>query len=368
MLRITYDHQVFAWQKYGGISRYYYELAKRVGRTPGFRASIVAPLYINNYLLKDRTGVKGVHVPRVRKTARLMAAANRLLAPYSIRKSRPDVLHETYYQHDSRSPKDCPSVITIYDMIHEKFAGDFSSQDHTSSAKRAAAARADFIICISENTRRDLIDLFGVPPEKTRTIHLGFALTAEDLPVPATLAIKPFILFVGQRRGYKNFDALLNAFASSKRLIREYDLIAFGGDAFSKSEESRIRAANIPLSSVRQVSGNDDQLALLYQQAAAFVYPSLYEGFGIPPLEAMSFNCPVLCSNTSSIPEVVGDAAYFFDPSDIDAIRTAMETVLESHEIRSSLVSRGQARVRLFSWDQCATETMCVYRQLKLRM
>jgi glycosyltransferase involved in cell wall biosynthesis len=112
------------------------------------------------------------------------------------------------------------------------------------------------------------------------------------------------------------------------------------------------------------MSGDDALLSRLYRQATAFVYPSLYEGFGIPPLEAMSFDCPVVCSNTSSIPEVVGDAARLFDPADIDALRAAIEAVVGSPDLRDNLVRRGRKRIRHFSWDRTAMETMDIYREL----
>jgi glycosyltransferase involved in cell wall biosynthesis len=117
-------------------------------------------------------------------------------------------------------------------------------------------------------------------------------------------------------------------------------------------------------SKVEHVGGGDDRLATLYSNAEIFVYPSLYEGFGIPPLEAMSLGCPVLCSRTSSIPEVVGNAGRYFDPGDIDSIRVAMEEVLYSSVARNKLIQAGFNRCRSFSWSRCAAETAAIYRTL----
>ena len=115
---------------------------------------------------------------------------------------------------------------------------------------------------------------------------------------------------------------------------------------------------------VRQFGGSDQLLTRLYEHASALIYPSLYEGFGIPPLEAMSHNCPVICGKTSSIPEVVGDAGAYFDSEDIHSIRSTIEEVVGSESHRRALIEKGQARLNCFSWDRCAAETLKVYKQL----
>jgi glycosyltransferase involved in cell wall biosynthesis len=366
MLRVIYDHQIFAWQRFGGISRYYYELAKRVGQADGFSASVVAPLHVNDYLAEGGVDVRGLNIPKLPRTERAIIALNRLIAPVPIRACQPDLLHETYYAPRSPGPGGCAAVVTVFDMIHEKLASSVSSLDKTSLAKQAAVERADCVICISENTRRDLIEIFGVAPEKARTIHLGFSLTKVEESGTPEIERRPFILYVGQRAGYKNFDKLLAAYASSKTLPREFALLAFGGGAFTKVECERIRQLGLDPASVRQISGDDAVLASLYRKSAALVYPSLYEGFGIPPLEAMSFDCPVVCSNTSSIPEVVGDAAYLFDPADVDAMRDAIESMVTAPELRSEFIRRGRERLSHFSWDRCASDTMQVYREVAM--
>lgn len=128
------------------------------------------------------------------------------------------------------------------------------------------------------------------------------------------------------------------------------------------AELTRLGIAN----RVHQVSGDDGLLTSYYQGATALIYPSLYEGFGMPPLEAMNFGCPVVCSNTSSIPEVVGDAAVFFDPSSEESMRVAIESLLRSNELSAEMIRRGYARVQHFSWAKCAAETAAIYRQICL--
>jgi len=363
-MKIVYDDQIFCWQEFGGVSRYYYELAKRVAKEKNCSATVVAPLYVNSYLAEGGVKVKGMHIPKARNSGRIISALNSIAASAFIHFERPDVLHETYYyRRRSLAPRGCATVVTVFDMTHEKFPDYFFSRDRTSEAKRAAVMRADRVICISANTQRDLINIFGVAPEKTVVIHLGFTLTGQGGAAMPLTETRPFLLYVGPRGGYKNFDALLTAYASSSILRNGFALVAFGGGGFSPSENERIHALGLR-DSVRQVSGEDALLAALYQQSAAFVYPSLYEGFGIPPLEAMSFGCPVVCSNSSSIPEVVGDAAYLFDPADVDAVRTAIEAVVGGDDLRSDLVRRGRERIQHFSWDCTAMQTMAVYREL----
>lgn len=175
---------------------------------------------------------------------------------------------------------------------------------------------------------------------------------------------RPYILYVGHRDGYKNFHTALLAYATSTRLATEFDLVAFGGPAFSTDEQAMIASLSLRPSSVVRLGGSDTELARAYRHARALVYPSRYEGFGIPPLEAMSCGCVVACSNASSIPEVVGDAALSFDPNDIDAARQALEESCFSEDTRARLLARGAIRVRELTWDRCARETIAAYRKV----
>jgi glycosyltransferase involved in cell wall biosynthesis len=366
-MRIAYDHQIFYLQEYGGISRYFYEVASGIAKRTDNQVRIVAPLYINSYLNEAPTQLEiiGTRVPRLPRTGRVGMAINTLISRPILALTAPDVVHETYYSSHRLAPKRAKIVLTVYDMIHEKLPCYFPRNDATSQRKLSAVKRADHIICISENTRKDLIELFGVSPEKTNTIHLGFSLIQHcpepDFRLPTE---RPYILYVGARSCHKNFDGLLAVFAQSDLLRKEAAIIAFGGGSFSAQEHLRIRELGIDSKQVLPVSGNDSILEQLYRNAVVFVYPSLYEGFGIPPLEAMSFDCPVICSNTSSIPEVVGDAALFFDPSNSESIRDRIEAMFTSPAQREELIERGRNRIRQFSWETCANETLAVYRKV----
>jgi glycosyltransferase involved in cell wall biosynthesis len=328
---------------------------------------VFAPLHRNNYLKKiPATLVDGRFLPSFPNRG------YKLLMGYSVLKGRskisgwkPDLVHETYYSRWRSGPSSVPSVVTVYDMIHELFPKDFSPRDKTSYVKRKAIERADHVICISESTRRDLLSLLDVAESKVSTVHLGFERFSSGPDSNELSTAKPYILYVGARGVYKNFFGLLKAVASSSRLRQDFDVIAFGGGAFSDSELADISGLGFNDGQVMQVGGDDFVLGTLYKQARAFVYPSLYEGFGLPPLEAMAQSCPVISSNTSSMPEVVGNAAVFFDPAITEDMKSAIERVVYDDELCAVLARAGHRRLDDFSWQQCAQKTASIYQSLK---
>ena len=365
--QIVYDHQIFLTQEFGGVSRYFCELASRLSQNSAFDVSVIAPFHVNQHL-KCARGCKAIgnYFPyRFFGANRIRRWGSKFALQYLYwSKNKADIVHETYYSINPWGSAQ-HRVLTVYDMIHELFAEEFNHDPYTTNAKRAAVSRADHVICISESTRQDLIRLFGVDERKTSVVHLGFTLNTDVEGRHAKLeSEKPYLLYVGSRWGYKNFIQLCRVFSSSS-LNRSFDLVAFGGGAFSVSEVAELTRLGIA-NRVHQVSGDDGLLASYYQGATAFIYPSLYEGFGIPPLEAMNFGCPVLCSDTSSIPEVVGDAAVHFDPANEESMRIAIEDLLRDDGLRAEMIRRGYARVQHFSWAKCAAETAAIYRQIYL--
>ncbi len=365
MIKVAYDSQIFAQQQFGGISRYFCELANCVAQAPGFTSRVMAPFHRNQYLLDaGNLGQGRFFNPADRIAGKMMRVANHLISPWQICRFKPNIWHETYYLESNPSRVNCARVVTVFDMINERLEPESRDRDELTRAKRAAIDRADSVICISEYTRRDLIDLFGIPEGKAHVVYLGFTLTAMPVESRPSVARRPFLLYVGKREGYKNFDTLLAAFASSAKLRADFSLLAFGGGGFSEKEHLRIAELGLKPGDVFQMGGQDDVLGALYKDARCFIYPSMYEGFGIPPLEAMGFGCPVVSSNTSSIPEVVGDAAIMVDPGEIDALREGIESVAFDEGVRGELISRGATRVRQFSWANCAEETMKIYQSL----
>lgn len=364
---IAYDSQVFQFQVYGGISRYFVNLAQRVACEE--HVVVAASWYINNYLSELTPDlVKGVKVTGYPRGGRMFDWLADKYESMIISWSSADVLHETYYAYKSKGPAKVPTVLTVYDMIHERFVNSFPQGDDTIQRKKAAVFRASHIICISENTRRDLLELYDLDPNKVSVVYLGHDLkfaTRESKQCSIVISqSQPYLLYVGHRGSYKNFNRFLRAYACSSWLRENFQIICFGGGAFQPDEIELIKELSIKPGQIKQVSGDDETLVAYYKNAAVFVYPSLYEGFGIPPLEAMGLGCPVVCSNASSIPEVVGDAGEYFDPESIDSIRDSLDKVLQSTEKRSNLIRTGLNKCNQYSWDRCASETLAIYRGL----
>jgi len=367
-MKVLFDYQIFCIQRYGGISRYFYELTNNLGKINEASIEIFAPLYTNEYFYENsQIRPNGTRLPRVMPqvlSRRFSALTN--VAAFNLLKKRfhPDIFHETYYSLFDCCPRGAKRLLTVCDMIHEKFPNDFPILDRTREIKARSLRRADHIVCISENTRRDLLEFTDIPEEKISVIYLGHSF---NLAPPSTIhnrEKKPYILYVGKRSGYKNFAGLLKAYSESKLLKNEFSLVCFGGGSFTSLELKLIKSLRINPENVIYASGADNELAAWYRSAVVFVYPSMYEGFGIPPLEAMSCGCPVACSNTSSLPEVVGDAADLFNPENATDMRLAIERVVSSPDYAAQLILKGNQRVKLFSWEKCARDTLNVYQQI----
>ena len=369
-MKIAFDHQVFSFQEYGGVSRYVCNLAISIARQPDVEAKIYAPLHVNAYLADLPSNlVSGYRLRKFNGAVNkyISVAANKILVIPKLRGFRPDIVHETYYSSLAYLPKGARRVITVYDMIHEKIPGMSSPWRFSHKRKRDAVLRADHVVCISRATRNDLLEYIGVPEEKVSVVHLGFSIRKDHEFQSNKIGekeSKPYILYVGNRGGYKNFSRAICAYASSKMLMDNFKFVCFGGEGVTNDEMAMLRTLNISSGLVQFKRGGDELLAEAYANARVFIYPSLYEGFGLPPLEAMSYGCPVVCSNTSSIPEIVGDAGEYFDPNEPSSIRIALESVAMFDDKRVELIFAGYRRLSCFSWDKCANETLSIYQDL----
>lgn len=284
----------------------------------------------------------------------------RLLAA---RTSRPGVFVSTFLTHPRTR---LPHLAVAYDLTHERLAHRFPGvwdADYR-AAMRRHYRRADRVLAISEQTRRDAVELYGLNPDRVSVVHLGVDRAAyfpvPDRPaVPGLPADAPYLLYVGKRYPYKNWPGLLAGFARSKARTDCY-LVAAGGPL---GPDERAAVEKLGVGDRVRAAANPDLPALraLYSHAAGFVYPSLYEGFGLPLLEAMACGCPVLASDLPVFREVAGDAAAYFDPDDPDAVAAALPTVL-GEDARRSLVASGVARCESFTWNRCAAETAAVIR------
>ncbi len=371
-IKVAFDHAAFCMQKYGGVSRYFCSIGSALPGV-GVQPRFFAPFHRNEYLrsepVLDSVGPWLPGYPP--RTARVFMAASKHVSRLLIRRWRPDVLHRTYYDESPATRWRLPNVVTVYDMILERFSESPSRVSAETERKRRAVESADHILAISHHTSRDLQEMWQVDPSRITVTHLApySAASSSDPSQDSGRSIpaQPFLLYVGRRGGYKNFEALLKAVAQNERLRKTFVIVAFGGSPFSQSEKAMFQTLGLDPDRLLQVSGSDGTLAAFYERASIFVYPSLYEGFGIPPLEAMSHGCPVCVSNTSSLPEVVGEAGQYFDPSEPGDIAMAIEQVAFDSAKRERLIGLGHEQAKAFTWARCAEQTAAVYRSLLQR-
>ena len=361
-MKIIYDHQVFSWQKYGGISRYFYEIISRIAQIDENEVSLFQGFNINQYGLNEyKDNYKfyfNHHKKNIPKTGFAYNYLNKYLLKKIICNKHFDIYHPTYYDLYFKQNK-TNLVVTVYDMIHELFNDEFKN-NNIIEKKKEIIQKAQGIIAISQNTKHDLMNILNIPEDKIKVIYLANSLLkrVED----KAFFKNPYLLYVGSRNKYKNFRNLLIAFSRSI-YKNDFFLVCFGGGKLNKEELNLSKELNL-LDRVIQYDGNDLLLSNLYYYAELFIYPSKYEGFGIPPLEAMHYGTPVLVSDVSSIPEVVGKAGIYFDINNIDDLTNKIDLILSDENLRNELSEKGFLQGEKFSWDKCAKETMLFYKTL----
>ncbi len=218
------------------------------------------------------------------------------------------------------------------------------------------------IIAISKNTQKDYLDFSGIAKDKTVVTYLA-ADTSNETPKKTDLPYEKFIMYVGQQSDYKNIKRLVQAHQLLLKARPELGLILVGG----MNDMAKLNKAWVEKNNYKNVyfAGfvPDDQLAWIYQHTEAYVFPSLMEGFGLPGLEAMTQGAPVVSSNTTCLPEIYGDAAHYFDPTDIDDMASKISDILDDEALRAKLIRNGYSQVKKYSWAKTAKQTLAVYQQ-----
>lgn len=359
-MKIVYDHAIFCDQRYGGITRYIEELALRLADQA--QVSVFQGVHKSDSRLVDQRGrfarFAGHRWNGLPLQKRLRPWLNRRWLAHTGWLADCDIHHASYY-HDAGVSSTGVPVVTAYDFIHERFPEFYGPATAIRAAKQRSLTGAQAIICISDSTAQDLRRFFDPGERPVVVIPLANSLALP--PGDAPRHPRPYVLFVGKRAGYKNFKLLAESFAADERLRRDFDLVCFGGEdqrwfARNGFDPERLRIVHY--------HGDDALLANLYRFARAFVYPSFYEGFGIPPLEAMHYGCPVVTTNCGSLAEVVGDAAELVDPTQVDSLRTALARVCYDEPARMALIGKGTINEARFSWARCADETLAFYQRL----
>jgi len=341
-MNIFYDNTIFYIQKRGGVSRYFTEIIKRIADYGNVNvAALKRPNLIRSKLIRFNN---------------IFIKARLAVLNY-------DIYHPTYYSNAVTKRKNTKVVVTVFDMIHELFSARFKELAEGIDIKKRSIFNADHIICISNATKRDLERIYGIKGDRISVVYLGVFLDGnkpsfEKFKKP----VKPYILYIGKRHAYKNFNTLLDAFYRLK-IEKNYDLLCYGGGYFSDMELSKFKKLGLE-NSVKYAQGPDELLNFCYQNASVFVLPSLYEGFGLPLLEAMANRCPVVASNAGSIPEVAQNAALLFSPENTDELCFCIDSMLRSSNLRNEYINKGSAIVRNFTWENTARQTYQVYEKV----
>lgn len=357
-MKVFFDYSIFTLQRFGGVSNYIVSLVENF--SDQVEPSIVALFYKNYYLKNSNLGDKLFFYKRIGPLIKYVNKANNIYFNYKLRKKNPDIIHLTYFNEKNFYPSKAKVVVTEYDLIKEKFYSE-KYKDQI-EYKRKLFQKVDQIICISNNTKKDLQNEYSIDASKISVIHL--AVNKNKNFREKSLNIRPFILYVGLRERYKNFINVIKAYARSNKLKLDFDFVCFGGGNFSKTEEDLFRSLFLDRSKIHYFEGDQLDLNYFYHKARIFIFPSLYEGFGIPLLEAMNMECPVICSESSCFPEIVNDAAILFDPTDIESLEFKMEKLIYDDQFLLNLKKKGNDNLNNYSWKKCADETEKLYKKI----
>jgi alpha-1,3-rhamnosyl/mannosyltransferase len=369
-LRIVLDGRTIN-DHFPGVGRYAHGLVNALARTGEVDLTLLHhPRLPNMYHPLGALPLDNITLFSVDIAPFTLAEQTRL--PALPRRLRPDVWHAPYYIMPYRRLS-CPTIVTIYDIIPLALPQFWPARQRLifSLAHRLALRAARCVIAISESTRRDLIRRFRVDPRRITMTPLACGERFRPQTESEILRVRQvhnlpeqFILYVGINKPPKNLSRLIDAYAQlvAGSAGLDFDCV-IAGAWDNRYPESRERAAHLGLGDRVRFLGSipDADLPALYAAADLFVMPSLYEGFSLPVLEAMACGTPIACSDTSSLPEVVGDAALEFDPYDVGAMAAAIQQALSDPELRASLRARGLVRAKQFSWENTAAKTIEVY-------
>lgn len=325
----------------------------------------------------DCAGIEelGENFRAVPESAPAYSIREQLRIPMDLRREGIDLFHAPHYVLPPLTP--CRSIVTIHDCIHLRFPQYLPNRlayAYARSSLWVATHRSNRVLTVSEASKRDILRYFRVPESKINVIPNAIDERFGEVPsADEVLRVReryqlndPFVLYAGNIKPHKNLERLIEAFHTLRRGGLDTVKLLIIGDEISKYATLRRAVHKYKLHKHVRFFGfvPDKTLAVLYRLAGVFVFPSLYEGFGLPPLEAMASGTPVITSNVSSLPEVVGDAALLIDPYEADAIAQAMRRVLTDAALREDLRQRGLQRVKEFSWERSVRRVHAIYQEV----
>lgn len=354
-MQIIYDDIIYSLQKAGGISVYWSELSKRLTAS-GEDVVFLKRDCFNNPLSGSSIGGKEKEIKK------LIGGIDRYFNLSTGFIKAPHIFHSSYYRLSKT--KNALNVVTVHDFTYEKFFSLARRAVH-SMQKFRAIKNSDLIICVSENTKKDLLKFLPrINPEKIKVVYNGvsegfFLTQSKDCGNSSVSEVlqEKYVLYVGQRAEYKNFASALEAM---RFLPNKFKLVCVGAE-FTPDEKEDVKKFSGRIRHIKFPS--ESELNLLYNNAFCLVYPSLYEGFGIPVAEAMKCGCPVIACNSSSIPEVAGGAAILLENITPKEIADAV-LGLENVNARNDKIKQGLTQSKKFSWDKCFSQTSSLYKQL----
>lgn len=299
--------------------------------------------------------------------------------PKVVRQARVDFMHYPHWNIPIFSSK--PFLVTIHDLIliEDKKSAHASTKSAIVHGFKYAGYRtvietavhkSRHIISISEYTKQSVLKHFGIQDKKISVIPNGVipAKFQKGISLSQLGVYEPYFLYVGSAYPHKNLEMMMHAFSEFAKYHRYVQLVIAGRrDVFSHAIEKEAKEIGIPADQLRFIDfPSDDEVSSLYKNANLFIFPSRIEGFGLPPLEAMSYGTPVAAARTSSLPEVLGDAAHYFDPDDIEALTNIMRVAIEKPNQLTSRISLGKEQAESFTWRDCATKTLDLYNSFRI--
>lgn len=357
-MKILYDHQVFRMQKFGGISRYFYNLCKYNNGLWDFK---VQANYLNNVYLNEISDNKDFLIKKYfLGKYTLIDGYNKIDLLKQLLKANFDIFHPTYYYFNKKIISK-PIVLTVHDFIHELFSYYFTNTSKFINVKKKAIHESDRIIAISQATKNDLLKFYPeISEDKIDVVYHAIDWIPNERHFLSREMDKPYILFTGQRWAHKNFMQFSKSVAP---LLKKYDLyLICTGPDFTQQEKQHIKDLDIIERTVA-IFAKENELKALYENALCFVFPSLYEGFGLPILEAFASSCPIAIANASCFPEIANNAALYFDPNSESEMYKTIENLITSESLRKALVQKGLDRYKDFSMDNFIKNTYNVYKK-----